>query len=160
METPFLIRPARWEDAEVIVRFNCALALETEGRVLERFRIDPGVRAVLRDGTKGRYLVAEWWGSVVGQLMLTFEWSDWRNGMFWWIQSVYVEPGYRGRGVFTAMYRAVEKAALESGDSCGVRLYMEHHNETARRTYRRLGMVDAGYEVLELDFTRAVSPGS
>jgi ribosomal protein S18 acetylase RimI-like enzyme len=160
METTWRIRSARWEDADTLVRFNCALARETEGRELDPERIGPGVRAVLRDETKGRYRVAEREGVVVGQLMLTFEWSDWRNGMFWWIQSVYVAPGCRGQGVFTALYRSVEREASESGEVCGIRLYMEHHNATARRTYLRLGMVAAGYEVLERDFTRAPSPDS
>ena len=159
METTCQIRPARWEDAEVIVRFNCALARETEGRELDLDRIGPGVRAVLRDGSKGRYRVAEKDGVVVGQLMLTFEWSDWRNGMFWWIQSVYVDPAFRGRGVFTALYRSVEGEAAASGEVCGLRLYMEHQNEPARRTYLRLGMVAAGYEVYERDFTRVSSTG-
>lgn len=159
MEGTWHIRAACWEDADAIVRFNRALARETEGRELDLDRIGPGVRAVLRDGSKGRYRVAERDGRVVGQLMLTFEWSDWRNGMFWWIQSVYVDPGFRGRGVFTALYRSVEAEAVASVDVCGIRLYMEHHNEPARRAYQRLGMAAAGYEVYERDFTRAPGVG-
>jgi len=148
------VRPGTLADAGVIAGYNRALALETEGRELDPGRIGPGVRAVLMDGSKGRYLVAERGGVVVGQLMLTFEWSDWRNGMFWWIQSVYVTPEARGAGVFTALYRTVETEARSTPDVCGIRLYMEHGNAPARAVYERLGMRPAGYELFEVDFTR------
>lgn len=154
MKPPFLIRPARPADAPVVARYNRALALETEGRDLDPARIGPGVAAVIADASKGRYLVAEQDGRVIGQLMLTFEWSDWRNGMFWWIQSVFVAPEHRGAGVFSALYRQVEAEARAAGDVCGIRLYMENHNERARAAYLRLGLKPAGYEVLEVDFTR------
>lgn len=154
METSFQIRPARLEDAAIIAEYNRALARETEGRDLDPARIGPGVVAVLEDPTKGRYLVAERAGVVIGQLMVTFEWSDWRNGMFWWIQSVYVIPEARGCGVFGALYREVEAQARANPGICGLRLYMEHHNERARVAYVKLGMKPAGYEVFETDFTR------
>ena len=153
MQTPVLIRPARLSDADLIADYNRALARETEGRDLNPDRIGPGVRAVLADASKGRYLVAEFDGEVVGQLMVTFEWSDWRNGMFWWIQSVYVRADRRGQGIFSALYRAVESEARQDAGVCGIRLYMEHHNDRARAAYLRLGMKPAGYEVLEADFT-------
>ena len=156
MEDFIQIRPARMQDAAIIAEYNRALARETEGRDLDPERIEPGVVAVLEDATKGRYLVAERDGKVVGQLMVTFEWSDWRNGMFWWIQSVYVTPDQRGRGVFGALYRAVEFEARANPGICGLRLYMEHHNERARVAYVKLGMKPAGYEVFETDFTRLV----
>ena len=154
MANDIRIRPARIEDAAIIAGYNRALARETEGRDLDPERIGPGVVAVLADATKGRYLVAERDGVVIGQLMVTFEWSDWRNGMFWWIQSVYVAPDERGRGVFGALYRAVESEARANPGICGIRLYMEHHNERARVAYVKLGMKPAGYEVFETDFTR------
>lgn len=154
MANDIRIRPARMQDASVIADYNRALARETEGRDLDPERIGPGVVAVLEDATKGRYLVAERDGVVIGQLMVTFEWSDWRNGMFWWIQSVYVAPDERGRGVFGALYRAVESEARANPGICGLRLYMEHHNERARVAYVKLGMKPAGYEVFETDFTR------
>jgi len=159
MKTPVLIRPARLADADLIAGYNRALARETEGRDLDPARIGPGVRAVLDDASKGRYLVAELDGEVVGQLMVTFEWSDWRNGMFWWIQSVYVRPDRRGAGIFSALYQAVESEARLEAGVCGIRLYMEHHNDRARAAYLRLGMKPAGYEVLETDFTR-LEPGA
>lgn len=152
------IRPAHGDDAGVIVEFNRALARETEGRELDPALVGPGVRALLADPAKGRYYVAERGGVVVGQLMLTFEWSDWRNGLFWWIQSVYVDAAHRGGGVFSALYRRVEAEAHATPGVCGLRLYMEHHNERARRAYLRLGLRPAGYEVLEADFTLKPGP--
>jgi len=154
MKDSIQIRPARIHDSAIIAEYNRALARETEGRDLDPERIGPGVVAVLQDATKGRYLLAERGAKVVGQLMVTFEWSDWRNGMFWWIQSVYVVPEERGRGVFGALYRAVESEARANPGICGIRLYMEHHNERARVAYVKLGMKPAGYEVFETDFTR------
>ncbi len=154
MEQELKIRPGTAADAVVIAGYNRALALETEGRDLDPDRIGPGVLAVLTDPAKGRYLVAEKGGRVVGQLMLTFEWSDWRNGMFWWIQSVYVASEERGSGVFKALYRQVESEARATPGVCGIRLYMEHANAPARAAYVRLGMQPAGYEVFERDFTR------
>ena len=140
-------------DADAIAGFNRALARETEGRELDPATIGPGVRAVLGDAAKGRYYVVESGGEVVGQLMLTFEWSDWRNGMFWWIQSVYVREDHRGRGVFAALYRHVEAEARATPGVCGLRLYMEHENHRARAAYVKLGMRSPGYEVFEVDFT-------
>ena len=150
--TPLRIRPAVAADAPVIADFNRCLARETEHRELDPTRVGAGVAAVLADPAKGRYLVAEADGRVVGQLMLTFEWSDWRNGCFWWIQSVYVEAAHRGCGVFTRLYRHVERLAREDAGVCGLRLYMEHHNAPARAAYEKLGMKAAGYEVFEVDF--------
>jgi GNAT superfamily N-acetyltransferase len=155
MSGAITLRPAQLADADTIMEFNCRLARETEGRELDPSRIGPGVRAVLADATKGRYLVAECDGRVVGQLMLTFEWSDWRNGMFWWIQSVYVDEAFRGRGVFSQLYRAVESEARADASVCGLRLYMEPHNQRAKAAYLKLGMVPAGYELYEIDFSKA-----
>jgi len=152
MSTSSIIRKATKDDTATIAEYNQALARETEGRELDPARIVPGVLAVLSDSSKGSYFVAENSGSVVGQLMVTYEWSDWRNGMFWWIQSVYVQPLFRRQGVFRALYRHVETLAKNAEQVCGLRLYMDHHNTPARRTYLKLGLQPAGYEVLERDF--------
>jgi GNAT superfamily N-acetyltransferase len=154
MNASLRVRPAEPADLGFIVAANAALARETEQRELEPARLRAGVAAVLDDAAKGRYFVAEAAGRVVGQLLLTWEWSDWRNGTFWWIQSVYVVSGARGQGVFTALYRHVEALARADAGVCGLRLYVEGHNERARRSYLRLGFAAAGYEILEVDFTR------
>jgi ribosomal protein S18 acetylase RimI-like enzyme len=148
MSPPF-IRPARADDAPLIVDFNCRLAEESEAKVLDRGRVDPGVRAVLADPRKGRYFVAEVDGRVVGQVMHTSEWSDWRNGEIWWIQSVYVVPEVRRSGVFRALYDHLASTAAADPKVVALRLYVEEHNQGARSTYGRLGMEASGYLVLE-----------
>jgi L-amino acid N-acyltransferase YncA len=153
METPpFLIRAGLAADASVIAAYNAALARETEALELDPDRLLDGVRAVFDDPAKGFYLVAEQAGEVVGQLMITYEWSDWRNGVFWWVQSVYVTPTARGRGVYRGLYQAMLSRAQECGDVCGIRLYVEHANEAAKRTYAKLGMSATVYEMWEEDF--------
>lgn len=149
------IREARPDDRATIAAYNSAMAEETEGRALDPELVDQGVAALLADATKGRYWVAEAAGRVVGQIMITREWSDWRNGTMWWIQSVYVHPDFRRRGVFAALYRHVESHARADAGVCGLRLYVEKGNERALRTYRALGMVDPGYRVMEVDFRKA-----
>jgi len=146
------IRPARTEDAEVIADFNARLAADTEDLVLDRARLLAGVRAVLADPAKGFYAMAERAGATVGQLLVTREWSDWRNGDFWWIQSVFVVPEARGAGVFRSLYEHVDRLARERGDVCGLRLYVERHNERAQRTYARLGMQRTVYDMFETDY--------
>jgi GNAT superfamily N-acetyltransferase len=141
------IRAARPGDAEVLRDYNLALALETENLRLDPAIVLDGIRALLADASKGRYFVAECEGRVIGQVMHTFEWSDWRNGMFWWLQSVYVHQEFRSRGVFTALFRHVESLARADAGVCGIRLYMEHENHRARGAYVRLGLSPAGYEV-------------
>jgi GNAT superfamily N-acetyltransferase len=136
---------------------NARIAEETEQRALDQTLLVPGVRRLLGDPGKGRYFIAEEAGRPLGQLMYTTEWSDWRNGDFWWIQSVYVRPEARRKGVFSLLFRHLENLARSAPDVCGIRLYMEAHNVTARSTYRRLGLADSGYQVLELDFRRAVN---
>ncbi|MCS6849835.1 MAG: GNAT family N-acetyltransferase [Gemmataceae bacterium] len=146
---PLVIRAARPADTPVIADFNRRMAWETERRELDPTVLAQGVAAVLADPVKGRYLVAEQAGELVGQLMLTLEWSDWRNGWFWWIQSVYVRPDARRQGVFRALYDEVVRQARSQGDVIGLRLYVEHDNVTAQETYRRLGMVVTGYGLME-----------
>ena len=152
--TSIQIRSAVLADAPLLQEFNCALAQETESRALDAGVVHAGVMAFLTDPGKGRYFVAESGGAIAGQLALTYEWSDWRNGNFWWIQSVYVRADFRARGVFRALYQHVEQLARQTGGCCGLRLYVEHHNTRAHEVYRRLGLASAGYEVLEKDFTR------
>jgi GNAT superfamily N-acetyltransferase len=134
------------------------MALEAEHKQLDPVTVRLGVRAVLDDPAKGRYFVAERDGRVVGQLMITYEWSDWRNGTFWWIQSVFVTPDARRAGVFRTLFRHLE--ALAEGDQsvCGIRLYVERENERAQSTYRRCGLADGGYRVMEVDYSGAVQP--
>jgi GNAT superfamily N-acetyltransferase len=142
------IRNATPADGEIIARYNSLMAEETEGRPLDPAIIGPGVLALLQDASKGRYWVAEYDGEIVGQIMVTYEWSDWRNGIIWWIQSVYVHPDHRRNGVFSALYRYVESLARTEG-ACGLRLYVEYGNELAHKTYKALGMINPNYQVME-----------
>lgn len=146
-----LVREARPGDHALLCAFNQIMAEETEGRRLDEETLARGVRAVLEDRAKGFYLVAERAGRVIGQLMVTFEWSDWRDGLFWWIQSVYVAPEARRAGVYRALHERVVELARESGRSCGVRLYVEVENHAARATYERLGMKQCRYHMYELE---------
>lgn len=154
-ETTIRIRDASPADREMLASYNSAMARETEGRALDPELIDRGVAALLADPAKGRYWVAENGDRVVGQIMITREWSDWRNGHLWWIQSVYVHPDFRRQGVFAALYRHVESLARAAGDVSGLRLYVERDNERARQTYLALGMTDPGYRVMEIDFRQS-----
>jgi GNAT superfamily N-acetyltransferase len=147
--TAFSLREGRPDDAETIAAYNSAMAEETEGKALDPDLIGPGVRHLLEDAAKGRYWVAECDGQVIGQLMVTYEWSDWRNGTIWWIQSVYVRPDWRRKGVFSALYRHVESLASNTPQVIGLRLYVEENNKRAQRTYKALGMVNPSYLVME-----------
>lgn len=150
------IRDASPNDIDRIARFNSAMAAETENRKLDSTVIKAGVAAVLADPAKGRYWLAERDGQPVGQIMITWEWSDWRNGMQWWIQSVYVHPDYRRQGVFAALYRHVESLARSHPDACGLRLYVENGNSRAQQIYEVLGMTRPGYQVMEVDFRQPI----
>ncbi|HUU04099.1 MAG TPA: GNAT family N-acetyltransferase [Myxococcota bacterium] len=145
------IRRANSGDAAAIVAFNRAMAKETEDRVLDETVLLAGVRAVMNDPAKGFYLLAERRGSVVGQLMVTSEWSDWRNADFWWIQSVYVEPSHRRQGIFRALYAYLYAEARKREGICGIRLYAERENKSAHAVYLALGMQPARYQMFELD---------
>ena len=146
------IRRATPADAGFIVESNVAMALETEGLALDETVVRPGVAAVLADASLGFYIVAEIGGSPAGQLMVTFEWSDWRNGLFWWIQSVYVRPEYRRRGVYRALHSHVADAARRAGGVCGLRLYVEQENTTAQQVYESLDMYRTRYQMYEVEF--------
>lgn len=150
--TDLRLRLAGHADAAVIAGFNAQMARETEDRDLDPAVLQRGVDAVLEDSAKGFYVVAETEGVVAGQLMITYEWSDWRNGTFWWIQSVYVRKEYRSRGIFRSLYRFIEELARKRGDVCGLRLYVERHNERAKQAYRSMGMTETPYEVFETVF--------
>jgi GNAT superfamily N-acetyltransferase len=143
------VRRATPADAPIVVEFNYRLAQETEAKTLDRAVLTAGVAAGLADARKALYFVAEEHGDIVGQLMLTTEWSDWRNGWIWWIQSVYVRADWRGKGVFRSLYEHVHRAAVTDGTVVGLRLYVEHANDVAQQTYQKLGMSRTGYLVLE-----------
>ena len=145
------IRRARPEDADTIAAFNIALAKETEDLALDPAVIAPGVRAALADPARSLYFVAEDGGRIVGQTMVTYEWSDWRNGFLWWIQSVFVAAEAREKGVFKALHARVVEEARKAG-SVGIRLYVFDSNHRAQKVYARLGMKDGHYRVLEQMF--------
>ncbi len=146
---PVRARLAAAADAATLAGFNQAMALETEAKVLADEAVLPGVEAVLRDASHGFYVVADAGGEVVGSLLVTYEWSDWRNGRIWWIQSVYVRPGHRRRGVYRALHEFVRDRARSTGGVVGLRLYVERDNAAAQRTYAALGMHETPYLVYE-----------
>ena len=143
------LRLAGAADAEVLTGFNVAMARETEGKELLPEVIGAGVRSLLDQPASGFYLLAENDSQVVGSLLVTKEWSDWRNGDFWWIQSVYVHPDFRRRGVYKNLYRHVQALAAQDPRVCGFRLYVERENARAQTTYRTLGMKETRYLVFE-----------
>lgn len=143
------VRLATATDAPAIIDFNRAMALETEGKELLPAVIGAGVRALLRKPNSGFYIVAEERSEVIGALMITKEWSDWRNGEFWWIQSVYVRPRFRRRGVYRALYGRLQSMVRRKKLSCGFRLYVERENRRAQATYKALGMKKTRYRVFE-----------
>jgi len=141
------VRPAGPQDIDFIVESNRRMAFETERLSLDAEVLSRGVRAVIADASKGVYLIGTVGGVAAGQLMITYEWSDWRDGCIWWIQSVYVSPEFRRRGVFKAIYRHAEELARDAG-AIGLRLYVEAHNAAAQATYQRLGMIRSPYLVM------------
>ncbi|GLQ90799.1 GNAT family N-acetyltransferase [Dyella flagellata] len=143
-----IVRPAERGDRASIAEWNVAMAWETEQKQLNLEVLTRGVAAVLDEPKRGFYLVAELDGQAVGCLLVTYEWSDWRNGDFWWFQSVYVAPEARRAGVFRAMYADVARRAKEAG-AVGLRLYVETENARAQRTYRELGMEQCHYFMYE-----------
>jgi len=156
--TTLRIRDAEPADAALLAHWAQAMAWETEHKRLDEATVRAGVEAGLADAARARYFIAmqdapvagrETIGVAVGTLMLTREWSDWRNGDWWWIQSVYVAPEHRRQGVFAALYRHVEALARAAPEVIGLRLYVERANATAQRTYAALGMQDAGYAIYE-----------
>ena len=152
------IRKAVLGDAAIVTGFNAQLAFETEGLALMRPQLHEGVEAVLADPSRGIYWLAEVNRQVVGQLLITWEWSDWRNGWFWWIQSVYVKSEWRGRGIFQDLYHFIEEQASARPDVCGLRLYVDSHNTRAKAAYERLDLHRTNYELFEVDFRKSSKP--
>lgn len=144
-----LVGPASPGDAPRLARWAKAMAWETERKILADEDIGPGVRRAIEQSGLAQYFIARLDGSPAGCLMLTHEWSDWRNGLWWWIQSVYVEPAFRRKGVYRALYAHVRALAENDSDVQGIRLYVEKDNHSAQRTYLALGMHDSHYRVFE-----------
>jgi len=147
-----MVRTARLDDAETIAAFNVAMARETEDRDLDPDRVRRGVRRLMERPDLGLYLVAQTADRVVAALMVTYEWSDWRDGCFWWIQSLYVRPDYRRRGLLRRLYAELVRRARDDGDACGLRLYVEHNNAVAQQAYAALGLTRTAYAVYETEF--------
>ena len=143
------IRRAEQSDAGTITGFNRAMALETENIQLIPEVIMAGVKAVFENPARGFYIIAEVDSKVVASLMVTTEWSDWRNGLFWWVQSVYVDPAYRRRGIYRRMYIFIKELACNEPNVCGFRLYVERDNDRAQETYSSLGMTQSPYRFFE-----------
>lgn len=152
--TRLLIREARPGDVAVLVTFQQAMAAETEDKGLDPARLRRGVEHLIDHPAEGFYLVAERAGVAIGSLMVTYEWSDWRNGRFWWIQSVYVSADARRQGIYSALHAAVRKRATADPESCGIRLYVEQDNRVAQQTYQALGMTETHYRLYEEEFQR------
>ena len=153
-QSDFHIRLAEPRDLESLVTYNMALAWETEGRQLERSLLQSGVESILTDSAKGFYVVMEHLptGQTIGQLLITFEWSDWRNAVFWWLQSVYVHKEWRRQGVFKTLYDYVLQEGERRGNVAGIRLYVEQDNAIAQEVYAQAGLSAAPYKVFENDF--------
>ena len=149
MEREVQVRIAEPKDIETIAEFNMAMAWETEQRRICRSTLVQGVQAVFDDANHGFYVVAENDGDVIGCLLITPEWSDWRCGQFWWVQSLYVKPAFRRRGVLRQLHEFVRTEASRRPEVCGLRLYVEQSNRVAQRAYRRIGMNMTAYRMYE-----------
>ena len=149
------VRRAVVGDIDTLVTFNTAMAKETEGLFLDHERLRAGVTHLLNHESDGYYFVAVEGHAddVLGAAMVTFEWSDWRNGRFWWIQSVFVPAEQRRRGIYSALHAHIRERAQADPDGCGIRLYVEHENHTAMKTYSALGMTQTNYRLFEEDFS-------
>jgi ribosomal protein S18 acetylase RimI-like enzyme len=148
------VRTAQSKDAEIIADFNCRLALESENTMLNPAKVAKGVAALLSDRNKGVYYLACENDRILGQLAITLEWSDWHNGWYWWIQSVYTATDFRGRGVFRNLFEYVVSEAQLAGDVASIRLYVEQNNDRAQKTYQALGMKPSGYFVYDRPINR------
>lgn len=144
-----IIREAKPSDIPSILDFQLKMALETEDVQLEISTLTQGVNRLFRDPTKGKYFVAVNGEEVAGCLMITYEWSDWRCGTIWWIQSVYVADKWRGKGVYTKLYEHIRELVTQDPDARGIRLYVDKRNETAQKVYSHLGMNGDHYSTFE-----------
>ena len=142
-------REAHVGDRAAIIDFQIAMALETEGVALDRATVTRGVEAVFRDPSKGRYYVGASGDTVVASLLITYEWSDWRDGLVWWIQSVFVRSEFRGQRVYAGLYAFVRDLAMSDDHIKGIRLYVDERNKRAQEVYARLGMTGEHYRVFE-----------
>lgn len=145
------VREATKDDVSLMARWAEAMAFETENKQLDLDTVSRGIGIGVGDPSRSRYFMAEIDGEPVGTLMFTFEWSDWRCAWWWWIQSVYVAPAHRRKGVYRALYAHVLSLASQQADVCGLRLYVERENTNAQRTYEFLGMADSGYRMYEAE---------
>ena len=143
------VREANNADVNTIVKYQLAMAMETESLELDKDILKLGVDAVLKDPSKARYFIAEKDGKSAGMLMITLEWSDWRNGWVWWIQSVYTAPEYRGQGVYKQLYEHIKSLVTVSDNIRGIRLYVDNRNLTAQKVYKSLGMNGDHYTTYE-----------
>ena len=153
------VRHASLVHVDSIIDFNIAMAKETEGKELEMEIVRPGVEAVFARNDLGFYVIAEHTGRAVGQLLITYEWSDWRNAFFWWIQSVYVSPEYRRQGVYKALHFYAAEDARQKGNVCGLRLYVDKDNTIAQGVYAGLRMRPTHYDMYETDFDARATRG-
>jgi ribosomal protein S18 acetylase RimI-like enzyme len=144
-----VIRLAEIRDVLVITKFNQAMAFETEKKELIPKVVSKGVKKILMNSNLGFYVIAERDKEVIGSLMVTTEWSDWRNGMFWWIQSVYIKPNERRKGIYTKLYKFIKESANNNPSICGFRLYVEYENILAKNSYEALGMMETSYRIYE-----------
>jgi len=147
------IRDATPADRAIIADFNSRLAWETEHKRLDPETIARGVARALGSRDLCRYFVAELNGEVIGQAMVTYELTDWRDGVLWWFQSVYVAEPHRGRGVFKTLFQHIAAAAQADPQVRGLRLYVEHENSRARRVYEQLGLAPSGHLIYERDWS-------
>ena len=152
MSDDIRIRQGTTSDINRIAEFQQALAQESEGKTLDDDLLLKGIQKIFQDEGRGFYLIAESGDQVVGALMITYEWSDWRNANFWWIQSVYVDSKWRRQGVYRALHDYVDDIARSRNDICGIRLYVERNNTVAQQTYNSLGMSQSHYHLYEIDF--------
>lgn len=150
--THIKIRKGELRDARTIAGFNIAMAQETEDKPLDPDTALRGTKAIIKDPHKGFYLLAEQKGEIAGQLMVTLEWSDWRNKYFMWIQSVYIPEKFRKQGIYASLYHHLKEIAIEKKNVAGIRLYVEKNNTSAKKVYERLGMYDPGYDMYEVLF--------
>ena len=147
-----IARQATIEDADILADFNIKMAYETEHKRLDATLIQKGVLKLFEEPDHGFYTVVDVDGEIAGALMITTEWSDWRNGLFWWIQSVYIMPEYRRQGVFTTLYKHIRNRASQDPAVCGLRLYVEKENSRAQQTYLNAGMEETDYRLFEEEF--------
>jgi GNAT superfamily N-acetyltransferase len=148
------IRQATPDDVDIVVEYNARIAAETEQTELDRDRLREGVIAILNDKRRGLYFLAGIDDRPVGQISVTYEWSDWRNANFWWLQSVYVEAAHRGQGIFSSLFNHVVAESKVQSRVCGLRLYVDRENGPAHAVYARLGFKPARYDMMELGYRR------